>query len=112
MAATNGHLEVVEYIASQGINIRANGDAVCWAAWYGHLEVIKYLVSQGADIHFNDDYAFRWAVRNNHIDVVKYIVSQGANIHVNDDVIVGPDRSKHPLELEMLQYLKSLYEKT
>ena len=40
----------------------------------GHIELVKYLVSQGVDITANNNCAVRLASENGHIELVKYLV--------------------------------------
>ncbi len=91
-ASTNGKLEVVKYLISQGadINIRTkaknNNDftALIMASGGGHLEVVKFLVANGANV--NDKTkgggtALMAASANGHLSVIKFLISKGANIN-------------------------------
>ena len=76
-AATNGHLQVVNYlIEEKKVNIHYLDDvALRWASKSGHLDVIKYLVSKEANIHAKNDEALRFAKQEGHLGVVKYLES-------------------------------------
>ncbi len=51
IAATHGHLELMQYLVQEGGNPRANGDAPMAAAkWRGHINMIRYLASLGAPL--------------------------------------------------------------
>jgi ankyrin repeat protein len=69
LAASNGHLEVVQWLYDHGADIRADNDyAVRWAAAMGHLEVVQWLHEHGADIH-----AVRRSTDNAHSEVFQWI---------------------------------------
>ncbi len=55
----------------------------------GHLEIVKYLVSQGVNVHTRSNYALRFASQNGHLEVVKYLLSQEADVHADDDFALG-----------------------
>ncbi len=44
----------------------------------GHLDIVRYLVSEGADINYNSSSSVKSAYKNGHLDVVDYLVSQGS----------------------------------
>ena len=73
-----------KYLVCHGANIQAcNNCAVRWASRYGHLEVVKYLVSQGVNVQrvcYNWLSPVQLASENGHLEVVMYLVSQGASI--------------------------------
>lgn len=105
-AASSGHLEVVKFLVSIGINVAVECSAAVWqAASAGHLEVVKYLVSLGADVTEWDDSALRSSVRHNHIETVRYLISAGANVTSthNESVINSAWYGK----LEMVELLIS-----
>jgi ankyrin repeat protein len=86
LAASEGHLPVVEYLVEQGANVYAYYDsALRMAARKGHLPVVEYLIEHDADIHAGNDSALRYAAENGHLPVVEYLVEHGANIHAKDD---------------------------
>ena len=85
-ASRKGHLEVVKFLVSSGVNINSAGYPILHiASANGHLELVKFLVSSGANIHADDDYAIRSASQNGLLEVVKFLVESGANIHAYDD---------------------------
>lgn len=50
----------------------------------GHLDIVKYLVSNGVEINFANNTPLRSAVKNGHLDVVKYLISVGADATVTN----------------------------
>ena len=98
-AAYNGHLDVVEYLASRGdvdVNARDNRGwtPLHHATDYGHLEVVKYLSSRG-DVNARDNRGgtpLHWAARygyasSDFLEVAKYLLSRedvDANVRDND----------------------------
>ncbi len=133
VAAIHGHLDIVLYFISLGIDIidhivfeifAADGnlnavqqlcmatnvdkdDALHWAARRGHLNIIKYLVFMGADIHDDNECALRYACAYGHLEVVKYLVSIGADININSKWPALFYASEHMQE-EIIRYLISI----
>ncbi|KAJ6692207.1 ANKYRIN REPEAT-CONTAINING PROTEIN [Salix purpurea] len=54
MAAANGHLDIVEYLISQGVDINAFNEEkntpLHWACLNGHTEAVKKLILAGASL--------------------------------------------------------------
>lgn len=55
-----------------------DGPVVTIAASQGHLEMLQYLVEIGHDVHVDDDAPCREAIENGHLEVVKYLFSNSA----------------------------------
>ena len=57
-AATNGHLDVVEYLISKEVDIDAQSPSdttpLMMAARYGHIKVVKYLLDNDADLSLHN----------------------------------------------------------
>ena len=71
-----GHIRIVEFIASKGVDIHAkNEDAIRLAVANGHPAVVMYLVAQGADIRAMNEDVSRWAAEDGHLAVVGYLKS-------------------------------------
>ena len=74
-----------------------SGTPLHLAASHGHLSVVEYLVNQKADINAinNDDWSpLHYAAINGHLNVVEYLVNQKANIkakdnNVNFSILIG-----------------------
>ena len=82
MAASHGHLEIVNRLIDLGANIHASNElALRLAVSNGKLYVVKYLIESGADIHWKNDIILRSAIRIGYIDIVKILIEYGANIN-------------------------------
>ena len=108
-AADHGHLEVVQFLLSNGAQIsdEARSDAVDMAAYGGHLEVVRFLVSNGAQISEEDrGRAVKDAAEEGHLEVVQFLLSNGAQISVQDR---GQAVAKSAFygHLEVVQFLLS-----
>lgn len=80
-AAENGHLDVVKYLISVGVNPRVeDGRALGDAAYHGHLDVVKYLYSQGVT-EFSRDEALGEAAGGGHLNIVQYLLEQGVDVN-------------------------------
>jgi len=106
-ACVSGHLNVVKFLHSVGVDITAkNNFAVKCASELGYIEVVKFLHSVGANVTVSVNYAVRWAIKNNHIEVVRFLHSVGADITAMSReavrFVIGNGR------LEMLKLLCSL----
>lgn len=101
LASKNGHLEVVKYLTSIGVDVtNVNNQSLQCACRNGHLEIAKYLVSVGATDTFGQ--ALQVASQNGHLEVVKYLVSIGG------DGIVAKDSAITHGHLEIVKYLVSI----
>jgi len=89
MAAENGHLDVVRYIADERgaalDPVHANGGlALIEAAYHGHLDVVRYLAERGAAIAYatldavdaDGTTALMLAASGGHLDVVRYLAAE------------------------------------
>ncbi len=76
LASQKGHLALVKYLVSLGVNIHVRlNTPLVRAAHYGKLDVVKYLVSQGANIHVCQDVALKYALEKKHDSVIEYLLS-------------------------------------
>lgn len=79
-AARYGHLDIVQYVVENGVDIHTHNDqAVFSAAENGHLDIFKYLHENGADIRANKDKALHSAVEKGHLHIVRYLFEQDQN---------------------------------
>jgi len=93
IAASSGHLCIVQCLVSQKADISAQssgypyGTPLHLAAENGHLSVVEYLVNQKADINAKNNYDWtplHLAARNGHLSVVEYLVNQKADINAKN----------------------------
>ena len=83
--AEKGHVHMLEYIVSLGGNILSNDNSIFWAAAHGQIKSLEYLASQGADLRVGNDLALVWAATNGHLNIILYLVSMGADVRTNED---------------------------
>ncbi|MCU7667430.1 ankyrin repeat domain-containing protein [Bacillus thuringiensis] len=83
VASKKGHLEIVEYLINQGIEIDAKGgtfdaSALNLAAGAGHLDVVKYLIDSGAelDVSLAKRNPLFSAIYGGHKEVVEFLVER------------------------------------
>lgn len=70
-AATNGKVEIAEYLLDQGADIHhESGWALSGASNAGYLEMVKLLLTRGANLHEFSHAALQCAVRSNQLDIV------------------------------------------
>ncbi|QNP48374.1 ankyrin repeat domain-containing protein [Diaphorobacter aerolatus] len=77
VAAANGHLPLVRYLADSGanLNLHAFGNtALTQAAEDGHLEVVKFLLDRGADINAHDQKVLLSAANYGQPEIVDYLL--------------------------------------
>jgi len=59
LASRNGHLEVVEFLLSKGVDINLQNNFSCTplslAVSHGHLEIVKFLIRHGSDVNERDN---------------------------------------------------------
>ena len=91
-AASNGHIEVVNFLSVMGMNLsiknKAGWTALMAASSNGHVDVIKRLIRKGADFSIKNNYgwtALMAAANNGHIDVVKLLLEKGADVSVKSN---------------------------
>ena len=97
VAASNGHLEMVQYLETKGI--LCTRDGANGAASNGHLKMVQYLETKG--IVCTQEGA-DWAAENGHLEMVQYLGNRGiVCTHAGAD---GAAKNKH---LETVQYLEN-----
>ena len=106
-ASIKGHLSVVKYLCSVGVDPTVDDNyTIQWASRNGHLSVVEYLRSVGADPTANDNYPIILASNGGHLPVVKYLYSVGADITARDNTpITLACQNGH---LDVVKYLQSV----
>ena len=86
VASYNGHLDIIQYLKSVGINILdvdCNGlNALHYACAGGQSEVAKYLIENGINIDrtgHDSDIPILYAAQNGNLETVKVLVEGGSN---------------------------------
>lgn len=75
-------------MASEANIYAVNEYAMMPASENGHLEVVEYLASPSADFHTRQNYTVRYVSNNSHYKVVKFFASLRANIHACKDLLI------------------------
>jgi len=106
-AASNGRLEIVEYLVKAGASIHA--DILRRAASSNHLDVLKYLVEASPNatemIRSKDNLILRNSAEKGYLDMVKYLVEKGADVRAkNDQALQYAAKEGH---LNVIKYLVS-----
>jgi ankyrin repeat protein len=82
--AKAGNLEMVQYLAEQGVSTFILEDALYLVANYGHLSIVKYLFSLDMCTDAMCNRALVESVKNGHLDVMKYLIKRGVRGSVRD----------------------------
>jgi ankyrin repeat protein len=93
-AATNGHLEVVQYLLSKEVDVDAQSPSdttpLMLAARYGHIRVVKYLLDLDADLSLHNTQnltAIDFALMNNQKEIADGLISRWKKLYGTDYVI-------------------------
>lgn len=85
-AASSGHLNIVEYLISQGSDINSINNegktALHEASYQGHLPIVEYLTKHGAIVNImdhNNRTAVELAKDNNMTNVVEFLLNHERN---------------------------------
>jgi len=84
-AATNNHVDIVDYLFQEfGVNLDSGGNemnmTVLFAPMYGHLEIIRYLHEHDVDIHIQDDLGLSSSIRYGYPELVRYYIENGSDV--------------------------------
>lgn len=83
-AAINGHVNVLEFLASKGANLKRNyNGALRKASTMNVTDVVKYLVQNGSMTSKNNRSILLDAARHNNFELVKFLIENGANTKCN-----------------------------
>lgn len=88
-AATNGQLEIAQYLIDEGIDVNKNGgmgdcSAICNAITTGKYEMVKLLVKNNVvfDTSTKERNPLFQAISNRRFEIVKYLIEQGIDLSV------------------------------
>lgn len=122
VAAKRGHLEIVEYLISKGIDIDVKGgtfdaSALNLAAGEGHMEIVKYLIENGAelDVSLAKRNPLFGAIYGGHKEVAEFLVEKGIDISIRytGENIKNMDAYEYARQFgqtEIAEYLKQKME--
>ncbi|MEI4804028.1 suppressor of fused domain protein [Bacillus sp. FJAT-51639] len=89
VATAQGHLKIVEYLISVGIDIHAQGgtfstNALERAATKGHLDIAEYLINYNIEIDTSEPERnpLFGAIINGHVDIAKLLIESGIDVNV------------------------------
>lgn len=92
MAATNGNLEMVNFLLEKGALVNPpKGNPLNKAINNGHTDVAKILIDNGADISKGDP--FKSAVRNGNVELAYYLLEKGATLKPEDELAIATELS-------------------
>jgi ankyrin repeat protein len=89
ISAAANMLITTRHLLTMGEFERKDGfNALCVAAYYGHLEMVQLLVENGVDINHNDqgrfEEALQAAAEMGHESVVQFLIQLGANVNAQE----------------------------
>lgn len=107
LAASHGHLEIIQFINKYGVHTQSHPDCIKnafkKASRYGYLEIVKFIHLNCACSCEYKDLALIKASKNGHLEIVRYLCENGANIHTDEDrVVIDASQNGH---LEIVKYL-------
>jgi len=103
-AARHGHLDVLKWLASRGVDVIDQNNLAILEATYGDaLHVVKWLTMQGADVTVQNNDAIIDAAFNGNVEVVKWLALHGADITArNNQAMICASECGH---LEVVKWL-------
>ena len=94
LAATSGHIELLQWSEQQGIDLHSSNNycrnAVFLAASGGHLPAVQWLHTRSVSLHEIDDYgdnAIDAAARDNHFDAVRWLYGEHVDMRHEKSVL-------------------------
>ncbi|RXH83885.1 hypothetical protein DVH24_013130 [Malus domestica] len=91
MASANGHLQIVEYLISRGVDLNATNEEMNtplhWACLNGHVEVVKKLILAGSNLGVLNSYErtpVDEAVSRGKMDVLDAVNAAAAQVELRD----------------------------
>ncbi|KAJ6784959.1 hypothetical protein PWT90_01758 [Aphanocladium album] len=87
IAASMGHLNIVQWLVSQGVSTNTRDNPLIAAAHGGHLDIVKWLLDRGTEVAFNYDKvlfgrgsAIAAAAGAGSLGIVRLLAENGANV--------------------------------
>lgn len=85
VAANSGHLHIMDFFISLGIDLSAIPRITSQAAQGANTETLQYLLDHGVSVHHENDSALITAAENTNIRVMQFLLDRGADIHAQND---------------------------
>lgn len=87
LACREGHLKIVKYLVSLGVDITIQDNHALYLAMQGrHIEVVKYLESCGADIISIGIILINNFQKDDSIETIKYLLNKGIKANINNNL--------------------------
>ena len=91
-AATNGHFEIVKYLAENGADLEAKDfysgtPSLPCAVFENRIEIVKYLIDKKCNINENNYWnitSLHAAASSHNLYLVEYLLEHGAELEVRD----------------------------
>ena len=105
-ASEGGHLEVVQFLVENNVNIHINNSALYISLLNDHFDIAKYLISNGLDIHNDNDRVVRVVANKGNVKAMMFLVENGIDItaHNNQAINFASQASRH----DLVRYLLSI----
>ena len=113
MASYHGHLEICKWLLSVDNFLLLNFELHS-AASNGHLDVVKFFVSKGVDINVlsvdSGTTVLMDAVLGNHLEICKFLISQNCdlNIQSRNENVTALDIAKFNGHQEIITHLEQI----
>lgn len=81
-AAETGNLDIIKWLAENGMEVQDSKDAIALAMKNNHSDVLRYLITHGADIkeRKNKTALMNFFISHNQGDIVRYLIERGYDI--------------------------------
>ncbi|AQN68326.1 ankyrin repeat protein [Saudi moumouvirus] len=101
------NLGTLEYMMSNGINIRAGNDALIkWYCQKGYIDNVNLLLSQNIPVDIEDNSLIQIASFNKHLELVQFLVAKGSDPKCNNNRCIRWAAENG--DIEMVKYLISI----
>lgn len=79
MASTAGHVQVLEWWAASGLDLKYDQHAIQQASCHGKVDVLEWWIRSGLQVKYDQD-ALIWATRHNRPEVLEWWDKSGLPI--------------------------------